>query len=139
MIDDLLEIVLDLGTEIRGSFVKILGWLLLGIGLAILAEPVLGTGLLAEQFSQPTLHNNLLGSGVMALGAVMLSGIPSFSGIWDKIEYGGPLLAFFLGVTFIYISTWGTENFIKNVLGYSVIASISVMLIGIIRMIYSAE
>ena len=116
---------------------KALGYLLSMFGLLILAEPHFSTGLLTEAFIGDSWEVNAIGMLVMTVGAILITGLPTFNGLWDKIEYGIPLLLFFVGFSLLYINTWGTDKFLLNISSYILFSTVAVIIIAGIKVVYS--
>lgn len=138
MLDDLLTVSEGL-YEVKNYILKIVSWFSLLSGLLILFEPSFSVGLVPESLVENTLRNIILGTGLMGLGAVLMTGLPNLTKIWEKIEYGVPMVAFFLGLSAVYINQWGTETFIQNLMGYLVLASIAGMVIVFVQVVYKSE
>ena len=138
MIDDLIA-VLDVILGFKNYIIKVISWFSLIFGLLILFEPAFSVGLVPEGLIESTLRNTLIGTGLMGIGAVFMTGIPNISKMWENIEYGVPMVAFFLGLSAVYINIWGSEAFVQNLMGYMVLASIAGMAIVFIQAVYKQQ
>lgn len=138
MIDELIT-VLEPVLDFKNYFLKIISYFSLIYGLLILFEPAFSVGLVPEGLIESTLRNTLIGTGFMGLGAVFMTGVPNISKIWENIEYGVPMVGFFLGLSAVYINIWGSEAFVQNLMGYMVLASIAGMAIVFIQAVYKQQ
>lgn len=118
---------------------KLIGYILSLFGLLILGEPHLGTGILTDTFVGDTWQINAVGMLLMTVGAVLVTGLPTANGIWEKIEYGVPFIIFIVGFSLLYINTYGGDFFVQNVMTYTLFGFVTATLIVAIQSIYGSE
>lgn len=92
---------------------KIIGWLFVALGLGVLAQPWLPTGLIADVGA-------MTGVLMMMAGLTIITGLPSVSKVWNEIEYGAYALIFIAGLSLLYMRYYGTADYWGLLLKYTI-------------------